>query len=364
MLLKGLTSFLNRKNDEPFIAVDIGSSSIKILSFELSGGKPKLLGAAIAPTPAGAVSNNAVTKVEQVAQTIRGLIDANEMKGKRAIFAVPGPSAFTKKITIGKASLKDLTSNISFEASNYIPHSIDAVHLDFQVLKPQGKGTLEVLLVAVKNEIVRSFTNTIEQAGLEPVIADVDYFAVENMFELNYPEERKRTIAIVNIGSRFSSVSILSGGESLFTGDVGVGGRLYTDTLCETLGMQPAQAEQAKAGIAIDGFDAGLIHETRDRTTEHLASELHRQIGFFWNAAATDKSIEAIYLCGGASQVPGLVEELSSKTGLTCSLMKTFRNIDWSDQFDEEFIGEIGLSMGVGVGLAVRQLGDKQHAID
>jgi type IV pilus assembly protein PilM len=322
------------------------------------------LSAAIAPTPAGAVANNSVVRAEQVAQTIRGLLEANEMKGRKAIFAVPGPAAFTKKISIGRSTIKELTQNIAFEAGNYIPHSIDAVHLDFQVIKAHGKANIDVLLVAVKNEIVSSFVSAIEQAGLEPAIADVDYFALENMFELNYPEEKDKTVALVNIGSRFSSVSIMSGGESLFSGDVGVGGRLYTDTLCETLGMQPAQAEQVKAGVALEGFDENLVHETRDRTTEHLASELHRQIGFFWNAAATDKSIEAIYLCGGASQVPGLVEELNSKTGMTCSLMKTFRGVEWSDSFDEEFIGEIGLSMGVGVGLAIRRLGDKVHAID
>ncbi|MFN8390491.1 MAG: type IV pilus assembly protein PilM [Bdellovibrionota bacterium] len=364
MLLKGFATLLGKGKDEPYIAVDIGSSSIKLLSLDLSGSKPRLLSAAIAPTPAGAVANNTVMRPEQVAQSIRTLLDANDMKGKRAIFAVPGPSAFTKKISIGRTTLKDLTANIGFEAGNYIPHSIDAVHLDFQVLKAQGKSTIEVLLVAVKNDVVRSFVTTLEQAGLEPLIADVDYFALENMFELNYPEERNKTVALINIGSRYSSVSILSGGDSLFTGDVGVGGRLYTDTLCETLGMQPAQAEQAKAGMAIEGFDPNLIHETRDRTTEHLASELHRQIGFFWNAAATDKAIEAVYLCGGSSQVPGLVEELSAKTGMSCSLMKTFRSVEWNDQFDEEFIGEIGLSMGVGVGLAIRHLGDKKNAID
>lgn len=364
MLLNGLSALLGKKKDEPYIAIDIGSSSIKALSLDVRGSKPKLLAAAVAPTPAGAVANNTIVKPEQVGQTLRNLISSNEMTGKRAVFSIPGPSAFTKKISVGKASVKDLTSNIMFEAGNYIPHSVDAVHLDFQVLRSQGKGTLEVLLVAVKNDIMRSFVSAIEHAGLEPAIADVDYFALENMFELNYPEEKKRTVALVNIGSRFSSVSILSNGESLFTGDVGVGGRLYTDTLCETLGMQPAQAEQAKSGITVEGFDEGLIHETRDRTTEHLASELHRQIGFFWNAAATDKSIESIYLCGGASQVPGLLEELSTKTGLTCNLMKTLRAVEWSSHFDEDFIAEIGLSMGVGIGLGIRHNGDKKHAID
>ena len=364
MLLKGITALLARKKEEPFLAIDIGSSSIKILSFDLSESRPKLVGAGMAPTPAGAVANNTVVRPDQVAATIRSIIAANEIVGTKATFSVPGPTAFTKRINVAKGTIKELTENIGFEASNYIPYGIEAVHLDFQVMKPVTKTSLEVLLVAVKNDIVRGFTDAIAQAGLEPAIADVDYFALENMFELNYPEEKNRTVALVNIGARFTSVCILSGGEILFSGDVGVGGRIYTDTLCESLGMQPAQAEEAKKGGVVEGFDEGLVQETRDRATEHVAGELHRQIGFFWNAAATDKPIETIYMCGGSAQTPGLLDELSTKTGLPCQLMKTFKGVTWSNNFDQEFIGEVGLSMGVGVGLALRRFGDKKHAMD
>ncbi len=364
MIYKGIAGLLHRNKEEPFVAVDIGSSSIKVLSFDLAGARPKLIGAGVGATPAGGVSNNMITKQEQVASTIRSIVSSNEIPGNKAVFAVPGPTAFTKKVSVAKTTIKELTTNIAFEAGNYIPHSIDAIDLDFQVLRPSGKSTLEVLLVAVKKEVVRSFSETLELSGLEPAIADVDYFALENMFELNYPEERAKTVALVNIGARFASVCIVSNGETLFTGDVGVGGRIYTDTLCETLGMQPAQAELAKTGVSVEGFDDGLVHETRDRATEHIAGELHRQIGFFWNAAATDKSIEAVYLCGGSAPVPGLAEELNAKTGLPCQLMKTFRGIDWLPNFDEEFIGEVGLSMGVGVGLAIRRFGDKKHAVE
>ena len=364
LYLKSLQSLLKRDTNEPTISIDIGSSSVKVISIDTGAHRPKLLGAGVAPTPAGAVTNNTISRPEQIAGVIRSIMSSHDIIGSKATFSLPGSAVFTKKITIGYQPLKDLSANISFEASNYIPHSIDAVHLDYQVLHAQGKSTMDVLLVAVKNEVLRGYLASVEQAGLEPVIADVDYFAVENMFELNYPEEKTKTLALINIGARHSTVSIVQGGKSLFTGDVGVGGRLYTDALCETLGMQPAQAEQAKAGVNVAGFDESIVHETRDRTTEHLASELHRQLGFFWNAAATDKAIEGIFVCGGGAQVPGLVEEVSAKTGTNCQLMKTFRNIDWTEQFDEEYVGEIGLSLGVGVGLGIRRPGDKRHAIE
>ncbi len=354
-------SLLGKTDTEPFVSIDIGTSAIKVMTLDTSGEQPKLLRAGLVATPANAINNNAITKPGQIAESIRSILESNEIQETRATLCIPGPAVFTKKITISQTDLKELDSNIKFEASNYIPHSIDAVHLDYQVISNNG-STMDILLVAVKNEIVSSYVAAIEQAGLIPSIADVDYFALENMFALNYEDEAARTIALINIGARYSSVSIMHKGQALFTGDVGVGGRLYTDALVETLDMEPVQAEQLKMGGAIDGFDENVVHETLDRTTEHIASELHRQLGFFWNAAATENSIEAVYLCGGASQSTGLLEELGSRTGLECKLAEPFREVEGAENFDEDFLDEMKSAMSVSVGLAARRFADKEHA--
>lgn len=364
MIFNILTSLLPKKSDGRLLSVDIGTSAIKVMELDTSGERPRLVSAGSAPTPAGAVNNNTVIKPDQVAQVIRSIMEANDIQASRATTSIPGPSVFTKKITIGQSSLKDLATNIAFEAGNYIPHKIDAVHLDYQVLRTNGSSTMDLLLVAVKNEIINSYCDALTMAGLEPAIADVDYFALENMFAINYPEENNKTVALVNVGSRYTSINIIQDGESLFTGDVSVGGRLYTDALCETLGITAKEAEQAKLGQVSDKIDPHLVQETLDRTTEHVASELHRQLGFFWNAAATDRSIEAIYISGGGSQISGLVEELTARTGLQCTAVDVFRKIECGDSFDSEFLAEIAPQMAVSVGLASRRAGDKKHAIN
>jgi type IV pilus assembly protein PilM len=181
------------------------------------------------------------------------------------------------------------------------------------------------------------------------------------MFSINYPDAINKTVALIDIGARFSSVSILHGGFSLFAGDVSVGGRLFTDALVETLGMEPAEADEAKMGGTVKGYDESLVIETLDRTTEHIASELHRQLGFFWNASGADRAIEAIYLSGGASRANGLRDSLASLTGIECILVDPFKAVEWSGQFDQEYIEEIKSSMGVSVGLASRRFADKIH---
>jgi type IV pilus assembly protein PilM len=359
-----LKSLFKTTDSEVLVSIDIGTSAIKVMELDVSDETPKLISAASTPTPSGSIANNTITRPDQIAAAIRSLLDANEIKSQEAVICLPGPTAFVKKVTLAATRLDDLADNIAYEAGNFIPHKIDAVHMDYQVLRRMPNGSLEVLLVAVKNEIINSYLDSVIQAGLEPAIADVDYFALENAFELNYPEEREKTIALVNIGSRYSSVNIMQNGASLFTGDVSVGGRLYTDALCETLSMEPKVAEKTKMGDIPAEYDANLIAETLERTTEHIAAELHRQLGFFWNASATDKSIDAVYISGGGSLAPGLLEELSAKTGITCKPLESFKVIDTSSGFDEDFLREIGPQMAVSVGLSSRRNGDKQHAID
>jgi type IV pilus assembly protein PilM len=353
-------ALLAKKKQEQFLALDIGSSSIKVLCLEVNGNEaPRLKIAAIAPLAAGAVTNNAISKPEVVSNTLKTLLETNEISATKVAFSLPGPAVFTKKITLTSSKLEAFLENIQFEAANYIPHKIEAVHLDYQVLPSSTAGSSDIILVAAKNEVVLSFVDAIEQAGLEPAIGDVDYFAMENAFELNYPEAIKQTVALVDIGSRYSGVNILQDGRSLFTGDVGVGGRTFTDALCESLSMQVKQAEDAKFGKIPDGFDAALVAESLERTCEHVVGEIQRQISFFWNASGTDRPIEAIYLAGGASGLSGLVEELRAKAGITVDKIEPFKKINTKSGFDPEYLKEIDSQMVVCVGLALRKFGDK-----
>lgn len=352
-------SLMGTLEQETLVAVDIGASKIKMMVLDITESKPKLVAAGLAPTPANALKNNQVTNAEALGKAIRTLLDANQITLDKVAFSIPGPNAFTKKVTMAYCAEKDLANNIGFEANNYIPHNVNDVYLDYQVLGTNGTSTMDILLVAVKNDVIDGFVDAMSYAGLTPGIADIDFFAVENMFFLNYPEHANKTIALVDIGARFSSVSIVQEGVPLFSGDVSVGGRLFTDALVETLGMEAAEADDAKMGGTVEGYDESLVIETLDRTTDHIASELHRQLGFFWNASGTDRAIEGIYLSGGAARANGLRENISSLTGIDCQIVDPFKEIEPSDQFDQEYLDEIKTSMGVSVGLAGRRFADK-----
>ena len=357
--LRGFYKLIGKVDDRPLTAVDIGSAQIKIVSLDLRGDKPRLLAAASAETPPASFNNNVIVRPDAVAAVLKTLAQSIELQGDSVVFSIPGPSAFIKKIQIAKTSLKDFQENLQFEAGNYIPYGIDAVKLDYQVLPSGTKSQSDVLLVAVKNEVVDSFVSVIHQAGLIPVIADTDYFALENMFSFNYPELADKTVAIINIGSRYTGVNIIHHGVSLITGDVALGGKMYNETVAEALSIKPSEVEDLKQTWEKEGLDTAAITEARDKTTEQIVSEIQRQLGFFWNASAVENSIDSIFVCGGSAQVPGLIEELAVKTGVNCEILSSVKNLEWADDVDADYIKELSPVLGVGIGLGLRKLGDK-----
>ena len=188
---------------------------------------------------------------------------------------------------------------------------------------------------------------------------DVDYFALQNMFELNYPDEIEHTVALINIGARYSSINICRGGESLFTGDIAIGGKLFTDALSEEMNISYEEAERLKRRKDLDKAEFDTAREILARNVDYLASEYNRQLSFFWSASGSEGGIEKIFLAGGGALVPGLAREVSVKTEIPCELINTFREIDCGDTFDQEYLKEIAPFMSIGVGMAMREPGDR-----
>ncbi len=258
-----------------------------------------------------------------------------------------------------RLDMGELATNIQFEASNFIPHSIDAVRLDFHVLGASGKNQLDVLVVAVKNEIIESYLQAFQMLGLETAIVDVDYFALQNVFELSYPEYRDETVALINMGNRYSSINICRSGESLFTGDIAVGGKIFTDAIEGALDLSAEDAEKAKLGQLKDKVEESSLQEVIDANIEKVASEFNRQLSFFWNASGAEEGIDRVFISGGASRLQGILDELSEKTGLPCEALDPFKNIDLGDAVDDAYARDISAQMAIGVGLAMRHRGDK-----
>jgi type IV pilus assembly protein PilM len=347
------------RRQEGFLVVDVGSSSVKLAEVHHSSSGPRISALGMAPLPPTVVQSNVIQDEEPVVEAIKKLVAENGIRAEQVITAVPGPAVIVKKVVLPAQSGAAVESAVLAEAGHLIPDSLDNVNLDYQVIDWIEAGDkMEVLVVAVKREIINSYTGAIRAAGLEPVLVDVDYFALENMFELNYDAAEGHPVALVNIGARYSSINILKAGRSTFTGDVPVGGAEYNDSLGRALGVSPADAELLKSGRAAAGADPAAVEPVMTSVTEFIVEEIHRALSFFWTAA-TDEPLGGVIVSGGTAGVPGLAGQLTRRLGCAVEVANPFRRLQLERGIDRQLVDACAPALAVTVGLATRRPGDK-----
>jgi type IV pilus assembly protein PilM len=364
-----MASFLSKLNfgflggfgaKDGFVAFDIGSSSVKMIEAVPEKSGWRLLNAGTRNLPAGAVQNNMIVDSGAVVAALRGLIQENGVTATKVIAAVPGRSVIMKKLELPAQKEEELDANVEFEANKIIPENLENVNLDYQVVNYlEGGGKIEVLLVAVRKEIVESYTEVITQAGLEPAVMDVDYFAMESMYESNYePQAPGEVIGLVHIGARYTSINVLSSGVSTFTGDLPVGGEEFTDSLRRSLQLSSEDAESLKITGKLNGQEYVELDEMLRPTSESLAEDIRRTLSLYGAIAAED-GIRTIYLSGGGARLRGLAGVLEEKLGVPVKLADPFRGFKLDRKINVEYLQESASQFGLGVGLAIRRPGDK-----
>jgi type IV pilus assembly protein PilM len=211
----------------------------------------------------------------------------------------------------------------------------------------------------VRKENVESYTDVLARAGLEPAVMDVDYFAMESMYESNYePQAPGEIIGLIHIGARYTSINVLSSGVSTFTGDLPVGGEEFTDSLRRILQISGEAAETLKITGMLDGQEYAELEEVLRPTSESFAEDIRRTLSLY-GAIASEEGIRTIYLSGGGAKLRGLSAVLEEKLGVPVKVADPFRGFKLDRNVDAEYLKESASQFGVGVGLAIRRPGDK-----
>ena len=345
-----------------FVALDIGSSSIKMVETVIEKNAYRVVHLGVLSLPAKAIQNNLVVDQASVIETIRRLIQENGVKSNKVISAVPGRAVIMKKIQMPMQAEQELEANLEFEANSVIPENLENVNLDYQVLNvTDGGRKLEVLLVAVKKEIVNSYTDVIQAAGLTPAILDVDYFALENMYEANYDTKAgDGVVGLIHVGAQYTSITLLHNGVSIFTGDLPMGGEEFTDNLKTELRVSAEAAESFKLTGALDGQEGLDLAAMLRPMAEKLALEIRRAVSLY-GAVPSDEGegLKAIYLSGGSAKLPGLCELVQERMGVSVKLAEPFRSFSLGKNVKLTNLVELAPLFAVGAGLSIRRPGDK-----
>jgi type IV pilus assembly protein PilM len=345
------------------VGVDIGSSAVKAVELKVGGkggDEYQLLNIGLEPLPPEAIVDGAIMDSGAVIDAVQNLFQDNRIKTAEVSTGVSGNAVIVKKISLPQMSEEELAESIHWEAEQYIPFDIQDVQLDYEVVEGgEAAGNMDVLLVAVKKDKISEYTSAITQAGRNPIIVDVDVFALQNCYEINYVPDPGRVVALLNIGASIMNVNVVRDGSSIFNRDIAVGGNQYTDAIQKDLNLSFEQAEALKHGEQVDGASPESLAPILQAVSENITTEIQRTFDFF-RATSQDDRVDQIFLSGGAAKVNGLRDLLTDRLDAPVELLNPFLNVRYNEKdFDPDFLDDIGPSAAIAVGLAVRRVGDR-----
>jgi len=341
------------------VGLDIGSSALKAgeITATTKGFALKNFGMiSIAP---GAIEEGNINDPETVADSIRQLFKANNIKEKNVAISIGGYSVIVKKIDVQTVTEELLQETIHLEAEQYIPFDISEVNIDYQILgeKEADSNQMSVMLVAAKKEMIDEYINLVQIAGLNPCIIDVDAFALQNIFEVNY-DLIDENVVLIDIGANKTSLNLLKSHSSVFMRDVSLGCSQINQKTISLVDCSFIEAEQLKLSEQTDKISPDDLKQIVSSVVSEWSIEIRRALDFYYSANP-DEEIKSIVLSGGGAHIEEFRQLLAAETSSEVETINPFKKLDVSDRFDHSYLEQIAPQAAICMGLALRKVADK-----
>lgn len=345
------------KKRVPILGVDISSTSVKLLELSKIGGNFRIEGYAVIPLPGNAVVENNIYEVDVVAEALSKVVDKAKTKVSHAAVAVAGSSVITKIIEV-PADLKgdQLEAEINDDAAQYIPFPIEEVALDFEVLRPVNENPekMEVLLVACRRENVDTRVEALAKASLTAKVVDTEAFAMQRAFSLIAPQldghDEATTVAVIDIGASITTLSVLQGGETVYTREQLFGGRQLTEEIQRRYGLSVEEAGVAKKqGGLPDDYQTEVLEPFMDAVVQQIL----RSLQFFFSSSQHNE-VDYVVLAGGVASMAGLPELVEERLGTPCLIANPFANMTVSSKVNAMALSNDAPALMIACGLAMR----------
>lgn len=340
------------KRKNTLLGLDIGSSSIKAIEMTATSNANDLYisnyGQVAVPNP-----------MEDLLTPLNELLQNMGIKVNQVSTAVSGREVIVRYISMQPVDEESLPNAVKFEADKYIPFDLEEVVLDSQRLDETSLGLssgaeMKVLLVAAKRSLIEQRVQLLKQANLQPIIIDVDSFALGNAFVLKgilspRAEVEGKVVALVDIGSTKTNINIMIGNTSFFTREIYLAGNEFTEEIQKKMEITTEQAEILKKQPGIYALE---VQEAVSSVIDDLANEITLSFDYF--ESQFEKEVEEIYLSGGGSQLFSLEPDFERIFDKRINRWDPTENFEIGDQVDVETLRANAPQLAIAVGLASR----------
>src|SRR5438067_2117277 len=285
------------------------------------------------------------------------------MKAKTANVCAPGFHVFSKFVKLPPVDAGKVTQIIQYEAQQNVPFPLSEVVWDYQILGSTPGGEVEVLLVAIKADIVEGLFRVTEVAGLHLQLCDVSPAALCNAFRYNYGELEDCTM-LLDIGAKTSNLLFFEKGK-VFSRSINLGANSITEDFAKEAKLKFEAAEKLKIE---EGFvSLGGAYEEHENPNQAAISKIARQFMTrlhiqvnqtmqFYRGQQGGSAPQRLFLSGGASIMPYTAQFFAEKLNVPVEYFNPLRNVQIDPAINLEELARVAHSFGEVVGLGLRNL--------
>jgi len=345
-----------------FLAADFGAGSLKLAEFEQNeAGGLRLKQYGIKTL--GLEGSQESTREAVILKALQELLSEKSYGSKQINVCAPGFHVFSKFVKLPPVDTSKVTQIIRYEAQQNVPFPLDEVVWDYQILGTSATNELEVLLVAVKSEIVEGLFRAAEGAGLRLKLVDVSPAALCNAFRYNYGDLEGCTM-LLDIGAKTSNLLFFEKGK-VYSRSINIGANSITQDFANETKMRYPEAEATKiekGSVSLGGAyaepddpHAAAISKIARQVMTRLHIQVNQTIQFFRGQQGGSAPLR-LFLSGGASIMPYTAQFFAEKLNLPVDYFNPFRNIEIDPGMDLDELSKYAHSFGEVVGLGLRDL--------
>jgi type IV pilus assembly protein PilM len=354
-------SFLSKFNPQrSTVGLDIGNHSLKLVKLIHQKNGYFLEATGIKELPPGTMEGSDIKKRDVLIDSISKLIEQCDPDITDVVISMSGHSIISDKITFKNENNDAAEEMILWEAGQRSPFDVDDITLDYKILQRNIESKeMEVLLVAAKNDIMKSYIDLVYEAHLRPLIVDVDAFAINNCYALESADlPQEGVTALINIGHDLTNVTFIKDGIYHSTRDVSTAGEYFNKTLQRNLGLNAEESALLIKGKNTGSFDNSKFHQSIEFAAEELSSGIDLAFSYFKSSTKSD-SVDRIVLSGGGAYIPNIIDFLEKRHQTTVQVSNPLAFL----QYDPGLFGNIepqsiSALLTVAVGLALRKVDD------
>ncbi|MGE0491807.1 MAG: type IV pilus assembly protein PilM [Vulcanimicrobiota bacterium] len=349
-------------------AIDIGSNMIKVaIVNEKKGAPPELYRYAQCATPPMTIKDGSIVDAQLLGETIAGLLASSDIQVGKLVSAVAGQQVVIRPIQMTKMKQSEVNQAIKFEAERYLPYSVTDASVSGMIINEHvDERSMEVLLIAVPNEIVANAREVVKMAEVEPGPIDLEPLALfRSLKHCVSDEQMAGTLALINLGASFSSINIFRQRVLRHNRTISIAGNSFTKAIGQSLNLSFEEAEKIKKekGVIRVENNADPVPPTTMRifnlivpVLTELVTEIQRSFDYY-RSRYKDGAVDLVILSGGTAKFKNIDQFLANELGVKAEIANPFRGINAQKVpgLSQADLADIAPNAMVALGLALRE---------